>query len=81
MIKKLGYKNNRWHPNNFYYDWNKFIDTIEGKKHIADIQEKERKLLKNRSTRINYEEELKRTDLTQMQRVHYRKQLQKQKGE
>tara|TARA_R100001163_G_C5034560_1_gene174043 strand:+ start:420 stop:710 length:291 start_codon:yes stop_codon:yes gene_type:complete len=78
---QLGYKNNRWHPINHYNDWHKFIETDEGKAHLEEIINKEKKLQDNRSKRINYAEELKRTDLTMIQRQHYRKKLKEQIGE
>ena len=80
MIRKqLGTKNGRWHPNKYYNDWNAYIKTKEGMEYVKELTKNEKKLVKARSTRIDYEQELKRTDLTELQRIHYRKQLIKEK--
>tara|TARA_Y100000114_G_scaffold146308_1_gene156857 strand:- start:753 stop:995 length:243 start_codon:yes stop_codon:yes gene_type:complete len=79
MIKRLGYKNNRWHPGTFYKDWNNFLETVEGKEHIKKIRADEEALQQHKKNRINYKEELKRTDLTMKQRQHYRKKLEELK--
>ena len=80
MIRKhLGIRNGRWHPNKYYTDWNAYIKTEEGIEYVKELTKNEKKLIKARSSRIDYEQELKRTDLTQLQRLHYRKQLNKEK--
>ena len=77
--RQLGIENGRWHPNKYYNDWNAYIKTEEGIEYVKKLTKNEKKLVKARSSRIDYEQELKRTDLTELQRLHYRKQLNKEK--
>lgn len=77
-MSEFGYRLGRWHPLWHYEDWVKWTKTDEGKEHLENEAAKTKKLLDHRKTRINYEEELKRSDLSPYQRQQYRKLLNEQ---
>ena len=78
---KLGYRNGRYHPGWFHQDWIKWSKTEQGKAELKESSDENKRLIKIRNERIDYEKELARSDLTTLQRQHYSKKLKQQKGE
>ena len=76
---KFGYRDDKWHPLWFTKDYLNWTETPEGKDYLERERQKTLELIEIRNKRIDYEKELKRSDLSPYQRQKYREILNKRK--